>query len=307
MVTQHRPRPDDTPQSTAREPLSLRRGIARWQTWWVRLFILTVLVMPSVPVPRTWAIAAMLAPLLLFLVRPPARRPEPLGLHAPVRGRWVAFNSPGSRVPSHRVRAHGQMYAVDLSRADTEAPQSVGWSLRGRSPAAYPSFGTPVVAMAAGTVVHVTDRHRDHRARDSWPGLIWMLTLEGFFRLLGGADYILGNRVIIRHDDATFSLSAHLRRASVTVSAGDRVDVGQTVGQVGNTGNSSEPHLHVQLMDRARPESAAGLPMCWHGVDIDPEQLSLRWATGYAKPSAVPGFPANGQYFEAADPAHDPA
>lgn len=281
---------------------ALRRAIARWQTWWVRLFILTVLVMPYAPVPRPWAVICMVVPLLLFLVRPPARRPEPVGLCAPVRGRWVAFNSPGSRVPSHRVRAHGQMYAVDLLREVTDAPEAVSRTLRGRGPEAYPSFGTPVRAMAAGTVVHVTDHLRDHRARDSWPELIWMLTLEGFLRLLGGAPAILGNRVIIRHDDSTFSAYAHLRRASVTVRPGDRVDVGQAVGQIGNTGNSSEPHLHVQLMDRPQPESAAGLPMRWSGVEVDPERLSLRWATGYAKPSAVPGFPANGQYFDAPGP-----
>lgn len=282
---------------------TLRRAIARWQTWWVRLFILAVVVMSYAPVPRVWAVLCMVVPLLLFLVRPPARKPEPLGLHAPVRGRWVAFNSPGSRVPSHRVRAHGQMYAVDLVREDSEEPQRVGGSLRGRSPEHYPSFGTPVVAMADGTVVHASDHLRDHRARDSWPGLIWMLTLEGFLRLLGGAPAILGNRVIIRHDDSTFSAYAHLRRSSVSVRPGDRVHVGQPVGEVGNTGNSSEPHLHVQLMDRPRPECAAGLPMQWRGVEVDPERLSLRWATGYAKPSAISGFPANGQSFDASDPA----
>ncbi|NUL46919.1 M23 family metallopeptidase [Cellulosimicrobium funkei] len=282
---------------------ALRRAIARWQTWWVRLFILSVLIMPAVPLPRVWAVLCMVVPLLLFLVRPPARRPEPVVLCAPVRGRWVAFNSPGSRVPSHRVRAHGQRYAVDVLREDAGAPGTRGRTLLGRSPEDYPSFGTPVVAMAAGTVVHVSDHLRDHRARDAWPGLIWMLTLEGFFRLLGGAPAILGNRVIIRHDDSTFSAYAHLRRSSATVRAGDRVAAGQTLGQVGNTGNSSEPHLHVQLMDRARPESAAGLPMQWSGVEVDPERLSLRWATGYARPSAVPGFPANGQYFDAPDPA----
>lgn len=281
---------------------ALRRGVARWQTWWVRLFILSVLALSVAPLPRLWAVICMVVPLLLFLVRPPARRPEPAELRAPVRGRWIAFNSPGSRVPSHGVRAHGQMYAVDLIRGDADAPQGPGRTLLGRSPEDYPSFGAPVLAMAAGTVVHVTDHLRDHRARDSWPGLIWMMTLEGFLRLLGGAPAILGNRVVIRHDDWTFSACAHLRRSSAAVRAGDRVDAGQVVGQVGNTGNSSEPHLHVQLMDRSRTESAAGLPMRWSGVAVDPDRLSLRWATGYAKPSAVSGFPANGQYVDAPHP-----
>ncbi|MGW9552685.1 M23 family metallopeptidase [Citricoccus zhacaiensis] len=289
---------------------SLRRAIARWQTWWVRLFIVLVLVMSVAPVPRLWAVACMVVPLLLFCVRPPAQRGDPVEMHVPVRGRWIACNSPGSRVPSHGVRAHGQMYAVDLllDAADevtddsTATAPSPGWSLRGRKPEDYPSYGAPVVAMASGTVVHVTDRLRDHRARDSWPTLIWMMTLEGFLRVLGGARRILGNRVIVRHDDGTYAAYAHLRNGSAAVRPGDRVDAGQLLGQVGNTGNTSEPHLHVQLMDRPRPESAAGLPMHWSGVEIDDKRLSHRWATGYAKPSAVPDFPANGQIFEATAP-----
>lgn len=290
------------PTSTPRGVGTLRRAIARWQTRWVRLFILMVVVMALAPVPRPWAIACMLTPLLLFMVRPPARRSEPINLHVPVRGRWIAFNSPGSRVPSHRVRAHGQMYAVDLLQEDSTGAQPIDWSIRGRSPETYRSFGSPVMSMAPGKVVHATDRRRDHRARDSWPTMVWMMTLEGFLRALGGAGSILGNRVIVQHDDATFAAYAHLRQGSAVVRAGDRVDTGQVIGEVGNTGNTSEPHLHVQLMDRPRPESAAGLPMHWSGVVIDTEHLSHRWATGYAKPSAVPNFPANGQFLEAMDP-----
>lgn len=294
------------PTSTPRVGGTFRRAIARWQTWWVRLFILMVVVMSVAPAPRLWALVCMVVPLLLFCVRPPAQRPKPVTVHVPVRGRWIACNSPGSRVPSHGVRAHGQMYAVDLVQeaADeaTDTVPSLGWSLRGRKPEDFPSYGAPVFAMAPGTVVHVTGQVRDHRARDSWPTLIWMLTLEGFLRVLGGARNILGNRVIVQHGDGTYAAYAHLRQGSAVIRAGDRVDTGQQLGQVGNTGNTSEPHLHVQLMDRPHPETAAGLPMHWTGVEIDDQRLSHRWATGYAKPSAVPGFPANGQIFEATTP-----
>ncbi|MEW1979605.1 M23 family metallopeptidase [Citricoccus sp. NPDC079358] len=266
--------------------------------------------MSVAPVPRLWAVVCMVVPLALHLVRPPAQRPEPVTMHVPVRGRWVACNSPGSKVPSHGVRAHGQMYAVDLvpeaSEETRDQAPSLGWSLRGSSPEDYPSYGAPVFAMASGTVVHVTDRVRDHRARDSWPTLIWMLTLEGFFRVLGGARSIMGNRVVIQHDDGTCAAYAHLRRGSAVARPGDRVHTGQQLGQVGNTGNTSEPHLHIQLMDRPRPESAAGLPMRWTGVDIDAERLSHRWATGYARPSALPDFPANGQIFRATAPQDHP-
>ncbi len=80
---------------------------------------------------------------------------------------------------------------------------------------------------------------------------------------------------------------------------GDVVEAGQQLAEVGNTGNTSEPHLHVQLMDRPRLPQAAGVPMAWPGLTLDPEERERRWTTGEPKPTALPGFPENGQVFTA--------
>jgi murein DD-endopeptidase MepM/ murein hydrolase activator NlpD len=273
----------------------MKRVIARWQTWWMRLFVLTVLAMLVLPVPKPFDLVLMSAPLALALVRPPRSGIAPAELAAPVRGRWVAINAPGSAVPSHGVKAYGQAYAVDLLQPSAGAPASIGWSWRTRAPQSYACFGAPVLAMADGTVVHVTDLWRDHRSRDTWPPLIWMMTVEAFARELAGAWAVLGNHVIVRHDDDTFSAYAHLRRGSVRVAAGDRVTTGQQLAEVGNSGNTSEPHLHVQLMDHPVPTAAAGVPMRWTDVTADPADRDPRWSTGDPKPSALPGFPQNGQ------------
>jgi hypothetical protein len=275
----------------------MRRAVARWQTWWLRLFVLTILFTVLVPVPRPADLALIAAPFLLFLVRPPVSDRAPVELAPPVRGRWVALNSPGSAVPSHGVRAYGQMYAVDLLQP-SDAAVSVGWALRARRPESYPSFGEPVLAMAPGRVLGVRDSQRDHGARNTWPLLVWMLTVEGFLRDLAGASRILGNHVVVEHDDDTWAAYAHLRRGSASVRAGQRVQAGQQLAQVGNTGNTSEPHLHVQLMDRAQPTAAAGVPMNWPDLAIDPTERESRWATGDPRPTAQPGFPANGQIFQ---------
>ncbi|MFN2494650.1 MAG: M23 family metallopeptidase [Pseudonocardiaceae bacterium] len=50
-------------------------------------------------------------------------------------------------------------------------------------------------------------------------------------------------------------------RGSARVDAGNRVRAGQQIAECGNSGNSSEPHLHIQLMDHAQPLIAAGPPM----------------------------------------------
>lgn len=71
---------------------------------------------------------------------------------------------------------------------------------------------------------------------------------------------ILGNHVVLAHGDGTFPLYAHLRHRSARVRPGDAVRREPVVAQVGSTGNTSEPHLHVQLMDAASPTAVDGVP-----------------------------------------------
>ena len=276
----------------------MKRAIATWQTWWVRLFVLSVVVSVVLDVPQPWGLLAYLGTLSLFLIRPPRSERPPVDLAPPVRGRWVALNSPGSAVPSHGVKAYGQAYAVDLLQPAEDAPSRMGWSLRTRTPESYRSFGAPVFAMADGIVVAASDWRRDHRARDTWPSVLWMMTFEGLVREVGGVGWIMGNHVIVQHDDGTFAAYGHLRRGSLAVAPGDRVVAGQLLAAVGNTGNTSEPHLHVQLMDRGAPTAAAGIPMRWPGLVVDPADTDERWGTGEPKPTALAGFPANGQVFQ---------
>ncbi|BBH70102.1 peptidase [Actinoplanes sp. OR16] len=275
----------------------MKRAIARLQTWWFRLFVVLVLAFLVLPVPKPFDIALMAVPLVLAFVRAPRSEHPPVTVAPPVRGRWVAINSPGTAVPSHGVRAYGQTYAVDLLQPSADAAPKIGWSVRTRAARAYECFGSPVFAMASGTVVRAADRRRDHRSRDTWPALIWMMTVEAFARELGGAAWILGNHVIVQHDDGTHAAYAHLRRGSARVTAGDRVTAGQQLAEVGNTGNTSEPHLHVQLMDGPVVTAAAGIPMRW-ADPVTVVETDARWSTGDPKPSALPGFPRNGQVFE---------
>ncbi|GLY02768.1 M23 family metallopeptidase [Actinoplanes sp. NBRC 101535] len=277
----------------------MKRAIARLQTWWLRLFVLTVVATIVLDVPRPYDLMAAAVPFVLAFVRAPRSERPPVDLAPPVRGRWVAINSPGSAVPSHGVKAYGQMYAVDLLQASADAPAKVGWSVRTQAPETFACFGEPVHAMAPGAVVHASGTQRDHRSRDTWPTLLWMMIVEAFVRELGGAARILGNHVIVEHADGTCAAYAHLRRGSVRVRAGDRVAAGEQLAEVGNTGNTSEPHLHVQLMDDPRPVAAAGVPMRWPDLTVDDGETDPRWSTGDPKPTAMSGFPRNGQLFDA--------
>jgi len=194
-------------------------------------------------------------------------------VRSPVIGRWGAVNSPASNVPSHGVRGYGQAYAIDLVAEPTEGttrPAFGGEAFRAAH--AYPAFGAPVLAMIDGEVVAASGWRRDHRARSNAATIVYLM-VEGMLREIGGPAWIVGNHVTIRGDDGTYALVAHLQRGSITVRRGDRVTTGQQIARCGNSGNSSEPHVHAQLMDRRSLLTAQGIPMAFSGVrvgDADP-------------------------------------
>ena len=200
----------------------------------------------------------------------------------PLRGRWQGMNSPATKVPSHVTLAYGQSHALDLvlDPEDGSRPQ-FGEAPAFPVPDDYPAFGLPLTSPVDGTVVSASDWRRDHRSRATVAAAAHMFA-EGMVRELGGAGFIIGNHVIIRRDDGLYVLLAHVRQRSIEVHRGSRVRVGDHLAAVGNSGNSSEPHLHLQLMDHARPSLATGLPFGWDDVTVDGD--------------ADDGIPANGAH-----------
>ncbi|MEV8289442.1 M23 family metallopeptidase [Streptomyces niveus] len=197
-----------------------------------------------------------------------ARTPVETG--APVSGRWTALNSPATKVPSHGIHSYGQTYAIDILAApdpDPRPPFAMLWPLvRGNSH--YPAFGAPVLAVADATVVRVLNGRRDHLTRTSLPALAWMMLIESPLRESAGPSWIVGNHVVLDLGDGTYAMYAHLKQGSVTVAAGDRVRAGQRIAACGNTGNSTESHVHFQLMDGPDLDTARGIPFTWRGVGV---------------------------------------
>ncbi|MFF0221851.1 M23 family metallopeptidase [Streptomyces sp. NPDC004629] len=200
--------------------------------------------------------------------RPPQQQ-TPVAVEVPVTGRWQALNGPGTKVPSH-THSHAQTYAIDLTY---HPPGEVSPAFRrlwplGRRPRHYPAFGRSILAPGDGVVVATADRQRDHLSRTSLPGYAY-LYLEGFIRSLGWRRHLWGNYVILELDQGVYAGFAHLRRGSLRVAVGDRVSKGQELAECGNSGNSSEPHLHFQLMNGPDSEVARGLPFEWRYLDDD--------------------------------------
>lgn len=167
----------------------------------------------------------------------------------------------------------GTAYAIDFIGLDDEGKRAPwGWaSTFGTEPnEKFPGFGREVLAPCDGTVVHTFDGASDHVARRSQFHLVgYMLGQKKRFDE-GGVHGITGNMVILETDGGEFVSLMHLKKGSVAVEVGQRVTVGQKVGLCGNSGNSTQPHVHMQVTDRAELLESAAIEMAFRNQHGEP-------------------------------------
>lgn len=173
-----------------------------------------------------WAVVAVLAGAVVYgrTARAAETVSSPLRLPLDPGVWWVVQG--GGRWLNHHHAVPPQRWAVDLVKLRPDGTRAAG--PRGdREVGAYAAYGARLYAPCGGTVV---------RAADGWPD-----------QAPGRAVFAppAGNHVVIDTGRERVLL-AHLRPGTVRVKAGDRVAAGDLIGEVGNSGNSTEPHLHLQ-------------------------------------------------------------
>ncbi|MEI7034448.1 M23 family metallopeptidase [Streptomyces pratensis] len=245
----------------------------------VALVLVGVLLEPPLPFGLTFlpAVVALVIGFTLSRTGPAKQvkgRPA-VEVAPPVTGRWSALNSPADKVPSHGTHVYGQTYAIDIV-AEPETPEGEPparppfraiWPVVRRN-RDFPAFGAPLFAVADATVVRASDGQRDHLSRNSLPALAYLMLIEGGVRDMFGPSRIIGNHLVLDLGEGVHAVYAHVQRGSLTVRAGETVRAGQEIGRVGNSGNTTEPHLHFHLMDGPDPDSALGIPFTWRGVGV---------------------------------------
>ncbi|KUL26839.1 hypothetical protein ADL15_37190 [Actinoplanes awajinensis subsp. mycoplanecinus] len=180
----------------------------------------------------------------------------------PFRGTWIVENSPARRVPSHGTTAFGSSHAIDFVavRDGRTAPVRDWRTAVATEPVdRFYAFGQEILAPAGGLVAAVQDGVPDLVARRS-PVARMRYALTQLSRARQGARGLAGNHVILDLG-GSFLVVAHLRNGTVAVRAGETVTAGQPIGRCGNSGNSTQPHVHLQVMDRLDPFAATGLPI----------------------------------------------
>jgi len=169
----------------------------------------------------------------------------PLAISPPLSGDyWVAGNAP-SNTSGHRQanlvsdghNYFAQRYAIDFIQIGKDGIAYKGDEAKNES---YYCYGKDVLAVASGKVVEVKD------------GLSENIPHSGKFSVPIDIDTVGGNYVVIDMGHSHYACFAHMIPGSIKVKIGDTVKRGQLIGKVGNSGNSTEPHLHLLAAEQTR-------------------------------------------------------
>ncbi|MEA1909743.1 MAG: M23 family metallopeptidase [Patescibacteria group bacterium] len=122
------------------------------------------------------------------------------------------------------------------------------------------AFGKEVLAPAAGTVIKVIDGIPDNKPGET------------------NENAIAGNVVMINHENSEVSVLAHLKNGSIRVKPDEEVVLGQIIGACGNSGNSTEPHIHYHLQKGINLYSGEGIKCFFQNVNVKNKDIKKEYS-----------------------------
>jgi len=196
-------------------------------------------------------------------------------IQSPLRGdHWLAGNGP-SNTSGHRRAliaidaraAIAQRFAIDWVKLGDDGATFHGDKLDNKN---YYAFGVEAYAVADGVVTETKD------------GIPLNIPGEHSRAVPITLETVGGNHVIIDIGGGNFAFYAHLQPGSLRVKLGDKVRAGQVIGLVGNTGNSTEPHLHFHISSATSPLGSEGLPYILPSFEVQGSGWKWKPADGVA-------------------------
>lgn len=146
----------------------------------------------------------------------------------PFKGKWIALGAGASGLTNHHDRIKSQKYAIDIVKFSKNDKLFKNEGVTNED--SY-TFGAEIISPVNGKVVHVIDSLPDKKVQER--------------------DKLAGNHIIIQFQDTLFVALAHLKQHSIKVKQGNVVETGDILAQVGNSGNTDFPHLHIHVQNSA--------------------------------------------------------
>ncbi len=164
--------------------------------------------------------------------------------HFPSTGEWTIIHGGRRKSTNYHHNSRTQRYAYDI------VVKKGGRARSGKGKRKHWSYGSPLTAPTSGVVITAINDVPENRRGETGKGG--------------------GNGVVIDHGFGEFTSLWHMIPGTVQVAVGDQVVVGQRLGNVGNSGHSSGPHIHFHASTDPRDKSRAmGLPAPFVDVYID--------------------------------------
>ena len=186
-------------------------------------------------------------------------RPKPLGIpllernttimSLPFNGEWFVYWGGVTEVQNYHVNEVTQQYAYDIMKVKDGASYE-GDPLLNES---YFAFGEDIIAPCDARVVSVIDD-----VPDNIPGEM-------------NPQQLTGNTIVLQTDNDEYLLLAHLMKGSIVVQEGQDIRKGEILAKCGNSGNSTEPHLHLSLQNAAEMEESIGAKLYFDRIEVNGE------------------------------------
>ena len=159
-------------------------------------------------------------------------------LQLPFNGEWTVFWGGDTKELNYHVENEAQKNAIDIVIKDEKGDS---FKTDGIANEDYYAFGKELIAPCDGEIVLVVDGIKDNKPSELNP------------------MYAPGNTVIIKTDNNEYLFLAHFKQNSIRVKQGQKVKQGELLGLCGNSGNSSEPHLHFHIQNVEDMNTATGV------------------------------------------------
>ena len=190
-----------------------------------------------------------------------------ISIHPPLEGEWKFLRPPG-----HHPYAF-DFVQMDNQRRSSHNAAKLRFFVNQISSNKFYCWSKPVYAPIDGEVIRVGNGWQDHEYTNIWKTIqIWYNATYKFRPKEENGRLDIrpnaGNHVMIQAKEGYIVFLAHLKNQSIVVSDGQIVRQGEVIGMVGNSGNSTAPHLHINLFDQMEnPFESKVLPFVFSSYD----------------------------------------